>query len=91
MRSLFFLFFLFNTFLIAHNNSPTIEILVVDQRDDGSYIVNIYYNLYDVDADTVKVIMFVSSDYGTTWDFSYEDVIEDIGSSLTSDTSKHIM
>ena len=35
-----------------------------NQRSDGSFLVDVYYDLYDTEGDTMSVIMLASDDAG---------------------------
>ncbi len=79
------------TQVIAQNNAPEVTNVTFNQRTDGSYIVDIYYDLNDADGDTMFVTMQVSEDSGATWNFTCDSTSGDIGDGILSGTSKHII
>ena len=76
--------------LIAQNQSPQISNVIFSQRTDGSFIVDINYDVNDPEGSLMTVSMQVSSDNGVTWDFSCNSITGDFGANITSGTLKHI-
>jgi uncharacterized protein (TIGR02145 family) len=79
------------SFLLAQNNAPEVTNVTFNQRTDGSFKVDIYYDLNDADDDTMFVSMQVSDDAGSSWGFSCALDSGDIGAGKTSGIGKHIM
>jgi uncharacterized protein (TIGR02145 family) len=73
------------------NNAPEVTNVTFSQRTDGTFMVDVYYDVNDTDDDTMSVTMQVSDDAGTTWDFSCQQISGDVGADITSGTSKHIV
>jgi len=44
--------------LLMANHAPRVEDINFSQRDDGSYIVDIYYNVFDQDGDLLTITIF---------------------------------
>ena len=72
------------------NTSPEITNVTFAQRTDGSGIVDIYYDVYDEDGDTLEITMEVSDDGGSTWTFACTQTDGDIGENQTQGNGKHI-
>ena len=90
--SCFFAFlFCLPTLLFSQNNTPEVTNVTFEQRTDGSFKVDIYYDLYDADGDEMTVSMEVSDDAGQTYGFFATLLTGDIGSGITSGTDKHIV
>jgi len=77
--------------LIAQNQPPVVENVIFTQQTDGSFIVNIYYDVNDPDGDAMTVTMEVSDDNGVTWNFACLQIGGDVGAGITSGTNKHIV
>jgi len=89
---LFTILVFFNiSILFAQNQTPEVSNVTFTQRTDSSFIVDIYYDLYDADGDTMTVTMQVSADAGATWDFPCEQISSDVGTNILSGTGKHIV
>jgi hypothetical protein len=83
---------LFNlSFLYAQNTAPEVTNVTFIQRGDGSFIVDVYYDLNDADGDTMSVMMLVSADSGSSWNFSCDSISGDIGCNILSGSGKHIV
>jgi uncharacterized protein (TIGR02145 family) len=76
---------------IAQNHAPEVTNVTFTQRADGSYLVDVYYDLYDQDGTPMTITMQVSADAGTTWDFSCAQISGDAGGGIQSGTNKHIL
>ncbi|MDD4309834.1 MAG: SUMF1/EgtB/PvdO family nonheme iron enzyme [Candidatus Cloacimonetes bacterium] len=75
------------------NIAPVVSNVQAMQRDDASMMMDIYYDVYDANSDTLNISMQVSDDDGLTWNVSC-NLIEtgsDIGSGILSGTNKHIV
>ncbi len=77
--------------LFAQNNAPEVTNVTFNQRTDGSFIVDVYYDLIDADGDTMLVTMQVSEDSGSSWLFICDSVSGDVGTGIQSGTGKHII
>jgi len=91
MRRLWISFFLFLTILLLANNAPQVEDITFSQREDGSHIVDIYFNLIDQDGDSLSVNIFASNDGGQTWDYPMIIYTGDFGENISSGSGKHIV
>ena len=82
---------LFNlSFLYAQNSAPQVTNVTFSQRGDGSFIVDVYYDLNDADGDTMSVLMLASADSGSSWNFSCDSISGDLGCDILSGNGKHI-
>ncbi len=88
---LLIMFFVFSALFAQENSAPEVTNVTFSQRDDGSFMVDIYYDLSDADGDTMAVSMQVSPDSGITWDFSCAQISGDVGANILSGTGKHIV
>jgi formylglycine-generating enzyme required for sulfatase activity len=79
--------------LVVANTAPVVSNVVISQRDDGSMLVDIYYDVYDEDGDELTISLEVSADDGVTWDVSCELILpdSDVGQGILSGTNKHIV
>ncbi len=90
MKKLILILFI-TTVSFAQNSTPTVENVTFTQRTDGTFKVDIYYDVNDADGNTMTVSMQVSNDNGSTWNFSCNNITGDVGSGITSGTGKHII
>ena len=74
----------------AQNQSPQVSNVTFSQRTDGSFIVDVNYDVNDPEGDAMNISMQVSSDNGSTWEFSCNNLTGDVGANITSGTLKHI-
>ena len=79
------------TILLAQNNTPVVSNSRFLQRTDGSFKVDIYYDVNDADGDAMTVSILVSNDGGVTWNFTATELTGDIGEGITSGTNKKIV
>jgi len=77
--------------ITAQNHVPVVTNVTFAERTDGSFIVDIHYDVSDADNDTMTVTMQVSTDAGQTWNFSSSSIAGDVGSGIISGTGKHIV
>jgi formylglycine-generating enzyme len=77
--------------LLMANHAPRVEDINFSQRDDGSYIVDIYYNVFDQDGDLLTITIFASNDGGQTWNFPMSTYSGDYGANITPGSNKHIV
>ncbi len=77
----------------APPTAPSIYNLQVAQRTDGSGLVDIYYDLFDVNNDTSEINLLVSEDGGSSYNLSPipANLSGDIGAGITGGTGKHII
>ncbi len=92
MRTKIAVFFLLMSFtvLMAQNTKPEVTNVTFSQRPDGSFIVDVYYDLNDIDCDTMSVLMLASADSGSSWNFSCDSISDVIGCNILSGCGKHI-
>lgn len=88
---IFTLIFFLYSFGLAQNNAPEVTNVTFSQRTDGSFIVDVYYDLNDADGDTMFVAMHVSADSGVTWNFPCDSLSGDVGAAILTGTGKHII
>lgn len=88
---LFFILLLNISLLFAQNNAPEVTNVTFSQRSDGSFIVDVYYDLNDDDGDTISVLMLVSDDADSSWNFSCDSITGDFGLNILSGSGKHIV
>ncbi len=89
--SIIVLVMLFNlSFLYAQNSAPEVTNVTFSQRTDGSFIVDVYYDLNDADGDTTSVLILASSDSGSSWNFICDSLSGDLGCDILSGNGKHI-
>lgn len=85
-----FLLLMSFTVLMAQNTKPEVSNVTFIQRTDGSFIVDVYYDLNDIDGDTMSVLMLASADSGSSWNFSCDSLSGAIGCNILSGNRKHI-
>jgi hypothetical protein len=88
---LFFILLLNISLLFAQNNAPEVTNVDFSQRSDGSFIVDVYYDLNDADGDSMSVLMLVSDDADSSWNFSCDNITGDFGRNILSGSGKHIV
>lgn len=97
MRNIYLLATVFNIIILMsvdtllNAQTPIVNNVEYNQRIDGSNVVDIYYDVTNSGGGALLVIMEVSSDNGTTWDFPCTQITGDVGSGITSGTNKHII
>jgi len=77
--------------LVWANNLPELSNQSFSQRTDGSMLIDVYYDVFDADGDTLTVSMLVSDDAGETWTVSCDLLTGDIGEGILSGVGKHIV
>jgi uncharacterized protein (TIGR02145 family) len=80
-----------NFTIYAINLAPVITNVDFNMRNDGSKIVDIIYDVNDVDGQTMTITVAASSDMGATWDMPITQVTGAIGNGITNGTSKTIV
>jgi uncharacterized protein (TIGR02145 family) len=89
---LLLLFFVFCSFIFSQGNSaPEVTNVTFNQRTDGSFIVDVYYDLNDAEGDTMSVLMLASDDSGSSWNVSCGSITGDLGRNILSGSGKHIV
>ncbi|MCF7911177.1 MAG: formylglycine-generating enzyme family protein [Candidatus Cloacimonetes bacterium] len=73
------------------NEPPVVSNIIVEQRDDGSYLVDIYYDLEDADGDSMLVSVSASDDEGISWNYVIVSVEGDIGNDIVSGNGKQVI
>ncbi|MDP8211463.1 MAG: formylglycine-generating enzyme family protein [Candidatus Stygibacter australis] len=91
MKNIFLFVLLFIAFSLVCNEPPVVSNVVVQQRDDGTYFVDIYYDLEDADGDSMLVSISASDDEGESWDYPIISLSGETGSDITSGTGKQII
>lgn len=72
------------------NQAPIVSNVTFSQRNDGSFIVDIYYDVIDYNDNIMTVTVRASSDAGATWDYACNLVSGDVGEGITSGNNKQI-
>jgi len=75
----------------AFGDDPVVTNVVMAQRLDGSALVDITFDLFDADGDTVATTLQLSDDNGATWDFPVMHVSGDVGSGILSGQGRNIV
>ena len=70
---------------------PVVSNVQMAQRDDGSRIVDITYDLSDDDSDTLAVSFSASDDGGMTWNMPVLNYSGDVGEGVATGTGRHIV
>lgn len=75
------------------NAAPVVSNVTASQRTDGSKIVDIYYDLYDANAELCDITFKLSANDGASYDIipSPANLSGDFGDDLPSGTNKHII
>jgi len=79
--------------LLHANTPPTVSNVSASQRNDGSKIVDIWYNVVDADNDTLTVKISISNDNGTSFNInpSSANLSGDVGTGIVPGNGKHIV
>jgi uncharacterized protein (TIGR02145 family) len=88
---IFFILLLNNSLLFSQKNAPEVTNVTFSQHSDGSFIVDVYYDLNDADGDTMSVLMLVSDDAGLSWNFSCDSITGDFDRNILGGSGKHIV
>ena len=70
---------------------PKVKHVNLAQRTDGSGLVDITYNLFDADGDTLAVTLQLSGDGGVSWDFPVIHVSGDVGQGIVPGNGRNIV
>jgi len=76
---------------VAFCADPVVSNLVMTQRTDGSKLVDISYDLFDADDDSMAVVLNLSADGGQTWTFPLLGASGDLGQGIVSGNNKSII
>ncbi len=90
MKNIFLVVLIFVGLSLFCNEPPEVSNVDVQQRNDGSYIVDISYNLFDADGDSMLVSISASDDDEESWDYVITSVTGDIGYDITSGNGKQV-
>jgi formylglycine-generating enzyme len=77
--------------LYAQNHAPEVKNVRFSQRTDGTLKVDVYYDLYDADRDSMFVTMQVSENDGVHWSYACPAITGDVNKKLASGIQKHIV
>jgi formylglycine-generating enzyme len=91
MKRIFLFVLLITAVILLCNEPPVVSNVVVEQRDDGSYFVDIYYDVEDADDDSMLVSITASDDEAESWDYLISTLEGDIGTDIISGVNKHII
>jgi len=91
MKNVLIIMLVFVALNLWSNSVPVVTITSINQRIDGSMLIDIYYDLDDADANIMTVSLQVSNDGGSSYIFSCTMVTGDIGSGISSGNGKHII
>ena len=61
---------------------PMVENVTFAQRTDGSKLVDITYDVSDVDGDLLAITLQISHDGGATWDYPVLNLTGDVGQGI---------
>ncbi len=93
MRTFLFFFIvsvIFQNIGVAFAIDPIVENVTLVQRLDDSGFVEVTYDVFDADGDTMAIALTISEDGGNTWNFPCPSVDGDVGQSVLSGTGKMI-
>ncbi|MFH1109945.1 MAG: formylglycine-generating enzyme family protein [Planctomycetota bacterium] len=82
---------LFATPALGENTAPQVTNVTAGQRSGGSNLVDIGYDLTDVDGNPCRVWVFVSRNGGATWNVAATSFTGDYGEGITPGTGKAIV
>ncbi len=88
MKKIIILLFVFCSGLL-YAQAPVISNVSFSQRTDGSLIVDVYYDVDDMNL--MNITLTASDDGGSTWDLNCSSVSGDVGSAISKGTNKHIV
>jgi len=71
--------------------APQVSNVRFEQRNDGSLIVDIWYDLSDSDGETKKIEIEASDDAGATWTLPCDSLTGDVGLGVALGTEKHVI
>lgn len=89
--SLIIFWIICNQNVLAQNTAPVVTNVDFNMRNDGSKIVDITYDVNDVDGQAMTITIAASSDGGATWNLPITQVTGAVGSGITNGTGKTIV
>ncbi|MBI9032232.1 SUMF1/EgtB/PvdO family nonheme iron enzyme [bacterium] len=87
----------FDNFVINNEpaplTAPIISNITAEQANDGSKLVDIYYDLFDANNDPCDIELLISDDNGVSYSFTPDsaNLSGHIGSDITPGNNKHII
>jgi len=91
VKFLIFFIIVFSAFRsFSQNQTPVVQNVAFTQRTDGTFKVDIYYDVNNPEGTTMIVSMKVSDDNGQSWYFECPSATGDIGPWVSNGTNKHI-
>jgi len=75
----------------AQNTAPVVTNVDFNMRNDGSKMVDITYDVFDAQGQTMTVTIAASSDGGATWNLPITQVTGAVGGGITNGTGKTIV
>ncbi len=91
LASTSFLFFLLIASSLVWSAEPVVSNISLAQRLDGSKLVDINFDLFDADDDSLAVALHFSDDGGQTWTFPVVGVSGDIGLGVVPGVGKLVV
>ena len=76
---------------VLANSAPVVNNVTASQQGDDSKLVDIHYDLADVDGDPATVWIAVSDDGGTSWRVPARTFTGDIGQDIMPGTNKSVV
>jgi formylglycine-generating enzyme required for sulfatase activity len=89
-RRLILLLFL-SIILLWGNVPPEVNNVTVEQREDGTFLVDIWYDLYDADGDLMQITITSSNNEGESWDYLIQSITGDLGLNISSGNDRHLV
>ena len=92
MKRIILILFLTASAVLLCAVPPSVENVFTAQRTDGSKIVDVYYDLVDLDGDLCEITVILSTDGGSIFDIfpSPEFLSGDVGLDIAPGPGKHI-
>ena len=85
MAAFFVVGFILTPMIGLANSAPVVSNVLAVQRD-GTFMVDITYDLFDADGDWMWVTLYFSPDGGTTWPIVCRSVSGDVGTFVATGT-----
>ncbi len=80
-----------NSTILYANTPPVVSNMTASQRADGTFLVDVYYDVSDADGDLLTISLEVSDDGGSTWDVDCQLLSGDVGTGIIPGIGKHIV
>lgn len=90
MKTMLLIVSLFAVSALCANYAPVVSNMSAVQRNDGTYKVDVYYNVQDADGDILNISLQVSDNGGASWNISSQLLSGDIGN-VSPGSNKHII